>query len=143
MWRGGRQETRNILLAPLGPGRRKGSPSISERQTAKEASLGRTQDQEREQGLEKGTQRRGKECHTNTASCKQELGPLELHCQPVAPLQAAAGGEEKALSPVPRPPPPHGSWVVSATASSRGCSYRVCQQTANLGGSSPTLQSTK
>lgn len=105
MWRGERQETRNILLAPLGQGRGKGSPSISQRQTAKEASLGRTQDQEREQGLEKGTQRRGKECHTNTASCKQELDPLELHCQPLAPLQAACWGRREGA--VPSPGLPH------------------------------------
>lgn len=101
MWRGGRQETRNILLAPLGQGRGKGALPFP-RDKCKGSLPGQNPGPREGAGIRERKRRaRGKECHTNTASCKEELDPLELHGQCSRPLQAPAVGEEKALSPGP------------------------------------------
>lgn len=82
-----------------------GSPSISQRQTAQEASPGRTQDQERGQGFEKGHAGQGERSVTLTLLHAKKAGSSGA---PRPVLSASAGtccGQEKRW---PGPPLPTG-----------------------------------
>lgn len=62
-----------------------------------DASLGRTQDQDRKWGSEKRSGERGKECHTSTASCKEEPGPLECATTVTLPVTPRAAPRPRRL----------------------------------------------
>lgn len=104
--------TRYILLALLGQNRGKGESSIFQRQTAKEDWVGSLSGQN--PGLRKAVGKkkcraRGKECHTNTASCKEELDPTVLPAivTCLCGRRSAVRGRGQASSPGLPPAPLH------------------------------------
>lgn len=132
MRRGGRR-SRERPAGSAGP-RRGREPFQFPEQTAREASLGRTRDQERGQGFEKGNAEQGERSVTLTLLHAKKTGSSGLRGH----ARGSAGtccGQERAPA---RPPLPGSGWALSALQPQAGAVPSL-PPGANLW-SSPTLQ---